>query len=234
MSKVSKKKRKKNSSGSGTIIIVGMIAIIGALALIALSGGLTPPQPAPSTVGSGSAEELELCNGKPCPSKGEASAPVVMIELSDYACGHCRDFNLDKASILDEEYVKTGKVRYVSHVFALRSETQPATAAAMCANDQGKYWEFHHQAFVNQKAAGLPTTDDLLNWGKLAGVDAAGFADCVNSGRYMQDVQFSSVEGNRAGVSGTPTFFINGKMVIGNVPLDQFRSEIDAALAARQ
>ena len=232
---MSKARRKKRSglSSPDRLVIIGVGAVVVALALIALSGGFAPPTPPPATADTTAAQSLDLCNGQPCPARGSTDAPVTMIELSDYACGHCRDFNLDKAASIDDKYVKTGKLRYVSHVFALWPETQAAAAASLCANEQGKYWEFHHQAFVNQKQNGFPTAADLLAWGQQIGLDASRYADCVNSGRTMQDVQVSAFEGKRAGVTSTPTFFINGRVIKGNVPLDEFERAIEAALAGQ-
>lgn len=232
---MSKTKRKKRGGlGSpDSLVIIGVGAVLVALALIVLSGGFAPPTPAPASADATAVKSLELCNGQPCPARGQANAPVTLIELSDYACGHCRNFNLDKAAIIDDKYVKTGKLRYVSHVFALWPETQAAAAASLCANEQGKYWEFHHQAFVNQKQNGFPTTGDLLAWGQQIGLDASRYADCVNSGRTLQDAQMSAFEGTRAGVSTTPTFFINGRAIKGNAPLDEFERAIEAALAGQ-
>ena len=121
---MSKAKRKKRSGfgSSERLVIIGVGAVMVALALIALSGGLPQATPSPSsTLG------LELCNGKPCPSQGSPNAPVTMIEVSDYACAFCREYNLGKAAIIEDKYVKTGKLRYVSHVFALWPETRAAS-----------------------------------------------------------------------------------------------------------
>lgn len=223
-----KKSKQKRGGGSEVIIIIGLGAAIIVLGLILLTGGFVAPTAVPTT------ESLVLCNGKPCPSKGSPDAPVVMIEFSDYACGHCRDYNLLVEPILEQEYVATGKIRYVSHIFALWPQSEPAAAGAMCAAEQGKYWEYHHQAFVNQKAGEFATTDDIIAWGQQIGLDENAFAECVRSNRFLQDVQISEMEGKRAGANTTPTFFINGKMIVGNLPVDQFRRELDAALAAAQ
>lgn len=221
------KVKRKQSSGSGLIIVVALGAVMVVLGLIVLSGGFAPPASAPSV------SALELCNGKPCPAKGDPNAPVVMIELSDYACHNCRDFVLNTEPLLEQEYVDTGQVRYVSHVFALWPESQPAAAAALCANEQGKYWEFHKQAFLNFEQGSFPTTEAVLNWGQQIGLDSAAFKTCVDSGRYTYDVQVSALEGNRAGVTGTPAFFINGQLITGNASLADFRRAIDAALAGQ-
>lgn len=222
---MTKKRSKKKSGGSEVYLIIGLGAVIVVLGLIVLSGGFAAPATATST------SALETCNGVPCPSKGNPDAPVTMIELSDYACSHCRDFNLLVEPILDQEYIATGKIRYVSHVFSLWPETQAAAAGALCAADQGKYWEYHHAAFANQNSSGFPTPADILAWGRQIGIDENAFAECVQSNRYLQDAQISALEGSRAGVSSTPTFFINGKKIAGNMPVEQFRRELDAALA---
>ncbi len=221
------KKKAKSSGGWGLIGFIVLGAVIVVVSLIQLSGGFAPP-----TV-EVTAESLELCNGKPCPSKGSPDAPVVVIEFSDYGCHNCRDFNLTTAPVLEQEYVDTGKVRYVSHAFSLWQETLPATAASLCAHEQGKYWEFHEQAFRNFQGGRFPTSDDFLRWAPLAGLDQTAFKQCRDSGRTVYDAQVSALEGRRAGIDATPSFYINGTLVSGNVPLDEFRRTIDAALASQ-
>ncbi|HET7088864.1 MAG TPA: DsbA family protein [Anaerolineae bacterium] len=221
------KKKVKSSGGSGLIVVIILGAVIVVLGLIVLSGGLAPPAAEVTT------ESLELCNGKPCPSKGSPDAPVVVIEFSDYGCHNCRDFNLTTAPILERDYVDAGKVRYVSHVFSLWPESIPAAAASLCAHEQGKYWEFHEQAFRDFQQGRFPASEDFLNWAQLIGLDQASFKQCVDSGRTVYDAQVSALEGTRAGISGTPSFYINGTLVSGNVPLDEFRRTIDAALAGQ-
>jgi len=220
-----KSARRKSSSKSGLYIVIGLGALMIVLALIMMSGGFAAPTQASS------AEALARCNGKPCPAKGDPNAPVTMIEFSDYACHNCRDYNVATAPIIDREYIDTGKVRYVSHVFALWPESRPAAAAALCASEQGKYWEFHAQAFANFRPGGFPSRDDFLRWASLAGLDADALRACVESGRYDQDAQLSAFEAQRAGVDGTPAFLINGELIKGNVPLAQIRAALDAALA---
>jgi len=220
------KKKAKKSDGSGLIVVIVLGAVIVVLALIVLGGGFAPP------AAQVTAESLALCNGAPCPSKGSPDAPVVVVEFSDYACHNCRDFNLTTAPALDREYVGTGKVRYVSHVFSLWPESIPAAAASLCAHEQGKYWEFHEQAFVNFQQGRFPASEEFMSWARQAEFDEAAFQQCVESGRYVDDAQLSALEGKRAGVSSTPTFFVNGAVVQGNAPLE-LRSAIDAALAGR-
>jgi len=229
---VSKSKRKKQTGlfSSENIVVMGVGAVIVALVLIVLSGGFAPP----AAVVTNDDRALESCNGKPCPSKGSANAPVVVIEFSDYACHNCRDFNVEKASALDREYVETGKVRYVSHIFALWPESQPSAAAAFCAQEQSKYWEFHQQAFFNFQESSFPARDDFLKWAQLAGLDTPAFQTCVDSGRYSYDAQVSTLEGKRAGINTTPSFLINGKVLQGNAPLSDFRAAIETALAEAQ
>ena len=221
------KKKTKSSGGSGLIVVIILGAVIVVLGLIVLSGGFATPAPEVTT------ESLELCNGKPCPSKGSPDAPVVVIEFSDYACHNCRDFNLTTAPILERDYVDAGKVRYVSHVFSLWTESIPAAAASLCAHEQGKYWEFHEQAFRNFQQGRFPANEDFLSWAQLAGLDQTAFRQCVDAGRTVYDAQVSALEGKRAGISGTPSFFINGALVSGNVPLQEFRRTIEAALAGQ-
>ena len=113
-----------------------------------------------------------------------ADAPVTMIEVSDFNCTHCRDFNRDTAPVLEAMYVEPGKVRYISHVFGFNQQSQAVAASALCANDQGKYFEFQREAFDNQSEDGAdPTIEDYLAWGENIGVERAAFEACVREGR---------------------------------------------------
>lgn len=225
MSKAKAKRRSKDNTG--TFIVVGIGAVIVALGLILLGGGFAQP------TAQASAESLVTCNGKPCPSKGDPGAPVTIIEVADYGCPACRSFALNTEPLIDEEFVATGKVRFVSHLFGFGAPTQAAAAAALCAGEQNKFWEFNRVAFENQVPDDAPGQDVLLSWGQQAGAEPSAFAECVRSGRYVFDVQAASAEARRAGVSRTPSFFINGRLLEGAYPIGDFRAEINRALAGQ-
>ena len=165
------------------------------------------------------------------PFKGDENAPVTIIEFSDFQCPFCAQFSAETLPLLEENYLATGKAKLVFKDFPLPShpEGQPAALAAACAQEQGVFWEFHDALFENQQAL---STENYLAWATDLGMDEAQFTDCFESQKYLADVQDDIAQGSLAGVTGTPGFLINGKLLSGAQPFAVFAAEIDAALAA--
>jgi protein-disulfide isomerase len=210
--------RRGLSTGMTLVILGGAVIVVMVLAWLLW--------PKPKVVVAGDPQGLVMCGNVPCPTKGDPNAPVKMIEVSDYGCSHCRDYNLNTESTLEEQYIKTGKVYYVGHVFGFQPQTQAVAAAALCANDQNKFWEYHAVLFRNQGSFDSPS---LFAYAQQVGLDTQAFANCVSSGKYRSAVEASSNAAMNAGVEGTPSFFINGKLVAGNVPLAEFQARLDEA-----
>src|SRR6185295_8431898 len=123
-----------------------------------------------------------------------------------------------------------GKVRLVFRHFPLEFHAQApkAAEAAACANEQGKFWEYHDVLFKNQQKL---QPEDLKAHASGMGLDATKFAECLDSGRMAAQVKTDTEAGRKAGVNGTPAFFINGNVLSGAQPLDAFKQVIDAELA---
>ena len=102
-----------------------------------------------------------------------------------------------------------------------------AAEAALCANEQGKFWEFHDQLFKNQQKLEV---DELKEHAKALGLDAAKFDECLDSGKIAAQVKEDTAAGKKVGVTGTPAFFINGVMLSGAQPIEEFKGVIDAEL----
>jgi hypothetical protein len=163
------------------------------------------------------------------PALGADDAPVVVIEFSDIYCGHCRTYNLTSLEGILQDYVATGKVRYVDHYFGFATTVNEGLVdAMMCAAEQGRYFEFKHALFENV-GTGSVNVNQAVRDAKL---DSRAFGTCRRDGRYDAAVQ-ESIFVNNMGVTGTPTFFVNGQEVVGNRP-DEIRQRIDAELAALQ
>jgi protein-disulfide isomerase len=164
------------------------------------------------------------------PSKGPENAAVTIVEFSDFQCPYCSRAAGTVQQVM-ENY--PGKVRLVFRHFPLESHQQApkAAEAAMCANDQGKFWEYHDALFKNQEKLG---PDDLKQHAQSLGLDAAKFDQCLSSGKHGELVKKDMAAGQKVGVSGTPAFFINGMMISGAQPLDEFKRLIDAELSARK
>ena len=108
------------------------------------------------------------------------------------------------------------------------SDAQKAAEAAECAGEQGKFWEMHNMIFDNQEAIGVA---DLKQNGKSLGLDIAALNDCLDSGKYADEVIRDMNDGSAAGVSGTPTFFINGEKLVGAQPFSVFEQIIERKLS---
>jgi len=160
------------------------------------------------------------------PALGPAQAPVTMVEFSDYQCPYCRRAQ----SAVDEIVGKyQGKIRFVVRDFPLEGHgrAMPAARAAHCAGDQGKFWEYHHGLLAG---GGDFSDEDFKGRAAALGLDLGKFDTCLQSGRHDEKIKASIEDGVRVGVSGTPAFFINGRMLFGARPAAQFQEVIDAEL----
>lgn len=137
---------------------------------------------------------------------------------------------------LFREYVDTGKVQFVyKHMAILGQESVWAAEAAECAAEQGKFWEYHDLLFNRQDGEnqGAFNKEKLLAMAQDLKLDMAQFEPCLKNDQTMDRVQTDTKEGQQVGVRGTPTFFINGRAVVGALPLPQFRSAIEQALGGQ-
>jgi protein-disulfide isomerase len=162
------------------------------------------------------------------PSLGRVSAPVTLIEFSDFQCPFCQRVapTLKK---LRETY--GDKVRIVWKDFPLTQihpQAFKAGEAAHCAGDQGKYWEYHDRLFANQ---GQLQPEELKQHATALGLDAAAFNACLDSSKYGERVRDGVAQGTRLGVNSTPTIYINGRMLSGAQPYETFVSVIDEELS---
>lgn len=164
------------------------------------------------------------------PVLGNPNAPVTIVEFSDFECPYCGRFHQQTFPQLFEEYIKTGKVKFVFRDFPLgfHQFAQKASEASECADEQGKYWEYHSTIFQNQASLSL---ENLKLWAKQLGLNEGKFNSCLDSGAMAAEVQNDMTEGSQFGVTGTPAFFINGKSISGAQPFDVFKQMIDAELA---
>lgn len=162
------------------------------------------------------------------PSIGPANAPVTVVEFSDFQCPFCQRV----VPTIKEIKARYGdRVRVVWKDFPLTQihpQAFDAARAGNCAQEQGKFWEFHDQLFANQAALQV---DALKRYAAAVGMDAARFNQCVDSGKYEARVQAALDAGGKLGVGSTPTTFINGRAISGAQPLEAFVSVIDEELA---
>ena len=179
------------------------------------------------------AARLDKVNEGSNPALGQKNAPVTIVEFGDYQCPFCQRAFQQTFPQIKKDYVDTGKVRYVFVNFPLsfHPNAEPAAEAAECANEQGKFWEYHDKLFENQATLGNDLYPKLASDLKL---DTAKFKQCLDSGKYKQQVQKDLDYGQTIGVSGTPSFFINGIRIVGAQPYEAFKQAIDAELANKK
>ena len=162
------------------------------------------------------------------PAEGPASAPVTLVEFSDFQCPFCQRV-MPTLKQIQQKY--GDKVRIVWKDFPLTQihpQAFDAAVAGNCAREQGKFWELHDRMFPNQQAL---QPEFLKRYAADAGLDAAKFNACLDSSKYQQKVQDAIDAGTKLGVSSTPTVFINGRVVSGAQPFEVFASVIDEELA---
>ncbi len=178
------------------------------------------------------------------PVKGDQKAHLVLVDFADYQCPFCGRHVRETLPQLDREYIQTGKLRYVAREFpleALHPQAFKAAEAALCAGEEGKYWEMHDRLFGNQRALG---PSELPAHAQALGLDEVRFRQCLDSGRKADKVRRDLAEGQRAGIRGTPTFFLGItdekgssvkvlRVIHGAQPFVNFKAAIDSALAAK-
>ena len=162
---------------------------------------------------------------------GQADAPVTIIEFSDYECPFCERFYVQTLPQLKKNYIDTGKVKFVYRDYPLsfHPNATKAAEAAECAGEQKKYWEYHDTLFQHQNAL---DNKSLKQYAIDLGLDTASFNQCLDSGAMLEEVQKDFKEGSYLGISGTPTFFINGIKIVGAQPFDAFKLVIERELAS--
>ena len=162
------------------------------------------------------------------PAVGPEDAPVTIIQFSDFQCPFSKRY-FDET----EQLILSAYGDQVSYVFrdyplvAIHPQAQKAAEAAQCSFDQGKYWEYHDMLFQNQGALDV---DSLKSYATALGLDETAFNLCIDSGKYAEEVEKDIEDGRSYGVTGSPTFFINGRKVVGALPYDTFQIVIEEEL----
>lgn len=163
------------------------------------------------------------------PSLGSQKAPVTIIAFEDFECPFCRRFSQQTEPLLIQNEIKNGAARLVWKDFPLsiHSHAQKAHEAARCAWEQGKFWEYHDLLFNNQNDLKV---NSLKQYAKELGLNENQFTTCLDSGKYASLIKEKVNEGIAAGVNGTPSFLINGAIVVGAQPYQTF---VDAIARAK-
>jgi protein-disulfide isomerase len=163
------------------------------------------------------------------PVMGPADAPITIVEWSDYQCPFCKRAHPTVEQVL-KEYKDKVKFVYLDYPLPFHPMAMPAAQAVHCAEDQGKFWEYHKNLF---EAAGDLSKADLTKRATDLGLDAAAFEACTTSNKHDSLIKTNYDDGAALGVTGTPAFFINGRALVGAQPIEQFRDIINDELSRK-
>ena len=213
------------------------------------AGARAPQPPSPQRAGNNNPQrppmpnlqQIDMNQVAQPPSyrvKGKADAPVTVIEYSDFQCPFCGRFTRNTLPQIDREYIQKGKVKFVFKHLPLpfHQHAQKAAEAAECAGKIGgrkAFWAMHDKLFYEGQPRGQLDINSLKRFAREIGLDMKRFERCLDTGETAQIVRRDYQEAQRLGVRGTPTFFINGKIVRGALPYDVFKNVIDQELARR-
>jgi len=165
---------------------------------------------------------------------GDPNAPVTVVEYADFQCPVCKRAQTSIVANLEKDYVNTGKVKFEFRMFPIiGQESWNAAQAADTAGDQGKFWEYHDALYNAQGAenGGNFTFEKLDAMAASLGLDAQKFRDTLTANTHLAEIQKEKDAGDAAGISSTPTFFVNGKKIVGAQAYSVFKAAIDSELA---
>jgi protein-disulfide isomerase len=164
------------------------------------------------------------------PSVGPEDAPVTIIEFGDFQCPYCQSWYQQTFDQLMAIY--PSQIRFVYRDLPLpgHPESLPAAEAANCAGEQGAYWEFHDALFSGQYTLGRTAYEQ---YAADQGLDITAFTTCLDDHRYQDEIEADATDATRLGLNGTPSFIINGRILIGALPFEDFKAIIDEELALK-
>ncbi|MCL2179285.1 MAG: thioredoxin domain-containing protein [Proteobacteria bacterium] len=163
------------------------------------------------------------------PSMGAEKAKVTIVEFSDFECPYCRQGAKTVAEVV-KAYPEQVKLYFRQFPLDFHPKAPKAAQAALCAHEQGKFWEYHDVLFENQDKLEV---GELKEHAKALSLDDAKFAECLDSERHAETVQKDMEAGRAMGISGTPAFFINGILLGGAYPIEKFKEMIEQELQAK-
>ncbi|MFH0927044.1 MAG: thioredoxin domain-containing protein [Candidatus Micrarchaeota archaeon] len=161
------------------------------------------------------------------PQRGAEDANVTIVEFSDYQCPFTRQLNPIIDALMSEYGGKIKRVFINYPINSIHPQAERAAEAAECANDQGKFWEYHDKLFEGSSLS----EQNLVAYAKNLSLDMQNFSSCLDSGEKRGIINEQTLLGNSNGVEATPTFFINGRKIEGMHPSSDFRKAIDAAIS---
>ena len=217
--------------GALIAIFVGGAAVLGYMASRAKVAA-APRKIDPALLAATKAEGYVL---------GNPASPVQIVEFGDFECPQCALFAAVTEPDVRKHLVDSGfvSVRYLDFPLTqIHGNTMAASHAAACANAQGKFWEMHDRLFNGQLEWNTQATSDpmkvMVGYAKELGLDAGKWQTCFETQQFALNIEANKAEGDRRRVNGTPTFYVNDRMMQGNLTYDALRKEVDAVLAEQK
>jgi len=165
------------------------------------------------------------------PAKGAASAPVTLVKFEDFHCPFCKEVQRTLGELMTRYGERVRIVHMDFPIDALHPQARASHLAARCADEQGKFWPYHDALYA---AAPQSSPEDLGSLARETGLELPSFEACLSSGKHAAAVERDIGEGTQAGVTGTPAFYINGRMIGGAQPIEQFVRIIEEELGQRR
>ena len=168
------------------------------------------------------------------PFMGSINAPITIVEWGDYQCTFCYKFHQNTLNIINEDFIKTGKVKIIFKDFPLNGfDSKLAAEASYCAQDQEKYWKYHDELYKNWggERTGWITRESLTKFAEIVEIDVEKFNKCLDDHKYENKVDLLYEFGKEIGIDATPSFLVfNDQKMIkirGNQPLEVFKKTFD-------
>lgn len=233
--RIEKRRAERKRKRVLTILMVAVGAALVLSAAILLLSNTNQVDLARSEIVTPPLEQPPLVNGA---GMGDPEAPVTIVDFSDFGCSHCANFAFSTEKQLAAEYVASGEVyfefRSVGGMLG-SSATVQAAEAAYCAADQDMFYPFHDLIFANQRQLFVNRDADLSptleTFAGILEMDVDQFSECLDSGRYSERVDQDQAAADQADVSGTPSFLVNGQLLVGNQPFANFQQVIEREMA---
>lgn len=161
-------------------------------------------------------------------SRGSPSAPVTVVEFSDFGCPYCGKFALESLPELSREFIESGRVRwqYIPFELGIFPNGGQAALAGECAGEQGRFWEMHDLLYMRQREWKPSDAPEPLfrGYAQSLGLNLARFDSCYRENRPAERIALNNRVASELGVRATPSFLVNGRPVEGALPTDQFRA----------
>ena len=210
-------------------IVTSALALLVLYGSVAWAAGTGRPE---AITRAGIIAALEQSAG---PKKGSGGAPIVLVYFTDFQCGYCRKFAQETLPKLNSEYVQKGLAQLVFRNLAiLGPPSVQAAQAAACAQDQGRFWDFHDRLFAGNSAPTAFTDASLKQVADELKLDQHAFTACYDGSTYAQKVESETLLAQALGARGTPAFLVNGQLAMGAYPFEAFQQVLDSVLKDKE